>query len=83
MLEVRPQVADEDGRRLIERLADKFRFAANESGHEPEENQEIDALLGKLKGSLGNPHGIVDLLRSTEALLEKREQTLRASRTRA
>lgn len=83
LLEIRPQAAGETERSSIERLADKIRFAANELGHEPEENREIDTLLGELKGSLGNPNEIVNLLRSTEALLEKREQTLRGSRTQA
>jgi hypothetical protein len=83
LLEMRPQVAGEIERSSIECLVDKIRFAANEAGHEPEENREIDTILGELKGSLGNHDEIVNLLRSTETLLEKREQTLRASRTRS
>ena len=83
LLEVRPQVVSENERSAIECLTDRIRFAANESGHEPEENHEIDTLLGKLKGGLGNPDELVNLLCSTESLLERREQTLRARRTRA
>ena len=46
LLAVRPQVANDDVRKLIERLADKIRFAANEpTAQEPEENQKIDMLL--------------------------------------
>jgi hypothetical protein len=83
LLEMRSQIAGETERSSIERLAERIRFAANETGHEPEENREIETLLGELKGSLENPDEMVNLLHSTEALLERREQTLRASRTRA
>jgi hypothetical protein len=84
LLALQAQVADDGLRSLLEHMVDKVRFAANESaGQAPRENQEINALFGKLQASLGKPDEIANLLHSAETMLDQREQTLRAGRTRA
>jgi hypothetical protein len=78
------QAENNEVQRALERMTEKVQFAANESPvQESRENQEIDEVLGQLKANFGKPDEVTKLIRSAEGLLTQREQSLRASRTRA
>lgn len=73
-----------DGQRLLNGLAERMQYAANEqAGQHASENHAISSLLEQLGTVLAKPEELPKLIRSTEALLEQRELSLRASRSRA
>lgn len=78
------QVEQEPARRIIDSLSERTRYAARDYGvRQAAENQSITLLLNQLEPSITNEQDIARLARSIEVLLEQREQSLRAARTRA
>ena len=75
---------DEPIRELLSALAERIRYAANDRGtQEAAENQAIGSLVGQLEMSAAQITSLQRLVRAMEALLEQRESSLRAARSRA
>jgi hypothetical protein len=78
------RVENDTLRRSLNQLVERVQFAANEPAFsQVPETDSITTLLLKLEPALGNPDQCVELLRSVEILLQQREQTIRAARSRA
>jgi hypothetical protein len=78
------QIDHGDVRDRLDSLADRMQYAANEySGHQAEENFAISAMLVQIEAVLDKADELWKMVRSTEALLEQREVSLRAVRSRA
>jgi hypothetical protein len=79
------RTADNDAlRQLFNNLAERVRYSSNEGeSRQAGETQSITTLLSQLELTLGNPDQCIKIVRSTEVLLEQREQSLRALRARA
>lgn len=71
-------------RKQLEELIEKIRYAANDRGLEvAAENEGITALVGQLLNHVGNQEAFDALIRELSALLVQREDSVRASRSRA
>jgi signal transduction histidine kinase len=75
---------DPESQRLLNVLAEKLRYCANErAGEEAPETESISRLLEQIELGSSGAEQLTKLLRSAEILLETREQRLRASRALA
>ena len=71
-------------RHLLDALAERIRYAANDGGAKrPTENEAISTLVRQLATSVLEVDTVRPLTRSVESLLEQRENALRATRSRA
>lgn len=78
-------VADEGARNEIDRVAEKFRYAASDVPGGSPQDAEIDSLLGSLRVSLEKDDnaGASAMARKLEALVARREVFIRAARSKA
>ena len=77
-------VENAEARGLLEGLTERVRFAANDNGPRvSSENEAISELIGGLERVAESPSELRRLVLSTERLIEQREQTIRATRSRA
>jgi len=75
---------DPSVRGVLDGLADRIRFAANDpAGPKPSQNDSIARHVAQLESSTGQIDTLRHLVRSIESLLSERESSLQATRSRA
>lgn len=74
---------NESCKRILSDMAERIRYAANNNATSKEHVAAINEVLASIEPTVNQPEGLRRVARAFEGLLEQRELSIRASRTRA